>query len=116
MQCRCEAVSRQPPRNSRPGPREQRRKDLGISRVEGGVRREAGERGKSPPLVSICLAPVNPMGLHWFIAAEGPFPGCLPASKGLKLREMKERKVRGEGKGIVGKRRGQRLWRTEDKG
>ncbi|KAM9638230.1 platelet-derived growth factor subunit B isoform 5-T7 [Morphnus guianensis] len=25
VQCRCEAVSRQPPRNSRPGPREQRR-------------------------------------------------------------------------------------------
>ncbi|KFV55235.1 Platelet-derived growth factor subunit B, partial [Tyto alba] len=45
VQCRCEAVSRQPPRNSRPGLREQRR--------------------------------------------------CLPASKGLKPREMKEGKVRG---------------------
>lgn len=108
MQCRCEAVSRQPPRNSRPGPREQKRKDLGISGAEGGVRREAGERGKSPPLFLICLAPVNPMGLHWFIPAEGHFPGCLPASKGLKQREMKEGKVRGERKGIVGKGRGQR--------
>lgn len=116
MQCRCEAVSRQPPRSSRPGPREQRRKDLGISRVEGGVRRGAGERGKSPRLLSICLAPVNPMGLCWFIPGKGSFPGCLPASKGLKLREMKEGKVRGEGKGIVGKGREQRLWRTEDKG
>lgn len=51
VQCRCEAVSRQPPRSSRPGTREQRRKDLGVSRAEGGVRTEAGKRGKSPPLV-----------------------------------------------------------------
>lgn len=43
------------------------------------------------------------MGLHWFIPAEGPFPGHLPASKGLKPREMKKGKVRGERKGIVGK-------------
>uniref|UniRef100_A0A8D2MI94 Platelet-derived growth factor subunit B n=1 Tax=Zonotrichia albicollis TaxID=44394 RepID=A0A8D2MI94_ZONAL len=31
VQCRCEAVFRPPPRNIRPGPREQRRKDLGIA-------------------------------------------------------------------------------------
>lgn len=87
MQCRCEAVSRPPPRNIRPGPREQRRKDLGISRMKGGVTRGAGQRGKRPPLVSIFLAPGNPEGLRWFIPAEGPFPGYLPAGKGLKLRE-----------------------------
>lgn len=115
VQCRCEAVFRPPPRNIRPGPREQRRKDLGISRMKGDVRRGAGEREKRPPLVSFCLAPVNPKGLRWFIPAEGPFPGYLPARKGLKLREKKEGKVRGEGKGMVGKGREQRLWRTEDK-
>lgn len=90
MQCRCEAVFRPPPRNIRPGPHEQRRKDLGISRMKGGVRRGPGEKEKRPPLVSICLAPVNPKSLLWFIAAEGPLPGCLPAGKGLKLGE-KER-------------------------
>lgn len=109
MQCRCEAVLRPPPRSSRPRPREQRRKDPGVCGVEGGVRGEAGDRGKSTQLVPICLAPVNPMGLHWFVPAEGAFPGCLPGRKGLKPRETKEGKVRGEGKDIVGKGRGQRL-------
>lgn len=58
---------------------------------------------------------MNPEGLHWFTPAEGPFPGCLPARKGLKLRKKKEGKVGGEGKDMAGKGKGQRLWRTEDR-